>query len=105
MVLDSEREVMIGLGRDFSKTLLGRSQVFMTSSTCRYLGVEPNGQDEVELVIDVRNYLSLFLDTNQELTSDDIEKIIRILNLNINFNQEITITGSDLFNTTQIEGK
>ena len=32
MILDTEREVEIGLGRDFSKTLLGAGQAFVTRS-------------------------------------------------------------------------
>ena len=105
MVLDTEKEVKLGLGRDFTKTLLGKRQVFMTASTLRYLGIEPNGRDEVELVIDIRDYLSLLFDTNQELGDEDIQTLIDELGLDITTNDTVTITGSDLFNTTDLEGK
>ena len=105
MVLDTEKEVKIGLGRDFTKTLLGKKQVFMTSSTLRYLDIEPNGRDEVELVIDIRDYLSLFFDTNQELAQEDIDKLFDTLDIDLNTSDVVTIRGSDIINTTQLESK
>lgn len=105
MALDTEREVKIGLGRDFTKTLLGKRQVFMTSSTLRYLDIRPNGRDEVELYIDIRDYLTILFDTNQELTSDDIQSLIDELGFNTTTNDTVTIKGSDLVNSTDLESK
>ena len=54
MILDTEKEVKIGLGRDFTKTILGPNQAFLTSSALKYLKIEPNGIDKVQLVIDTK---------------------------------------------------
>ena len=75
MILDTEREVKIGLGREFTKTILGPGQAFLTNSALKYLQVEPNGIEKVQLVIDIRKYLNLMLNTNLVLTSNDITVI------------------------------
>ena len=59
MILDTEKEVKIGLGRDFTKTILGPNQAFLTSSALKYLKIEPNGIDKVQLVIDTKANLFL----------------------------------------------
>lgn len=105
MILDTEKEVKIGLGRDFTKTILGPSQAFLTSSALKYLQVEPNGIDKVQLVIDIRKYLNLMLDTNLVLTSADITTISDKLGINLNLAQSYTIKLSDYVNAEQIKCK
>lgn len=105
MVLDTEKEVKIGLGREFTKRLLGESQSFVTHSALKYLGIEPNGKDKIQLVVDIRKYLALFLDTNLELTNDDIIKILATTGYDINESDSYTVRAGDLVNTTQLSGK
>ena len=105
MILDTEIEVKIGLGRDFSKTLLGENQAFMTRSALKFLEVEPNGRDKVQLFVDTRDYLSLFFGTSNPLTREDITTLNTELNLGLDEGGEITVSVADLVNTTAVSGK
>ena len=40
LVIDSQREVQIGLGREFSKTILKNREAFITKSLLKYLDIE-----------------------------------------------------------------
>lgn len=55
-VIDSRNEINIGLGRDFSKTILGYREAFITHSTLRYLGIQAGTGEKVQIVIDIGQY-------------------------------------------------
>mmetsp|Transcript_2094 Transcript_2094/g.2662 ORF Transcript_2094/g.2662 Transcript_2094/m.2662 type:complete len:420 (-) Transcript_2094:15-1274(-) len=105
MVLDTEKEVKIGLGRDFTKTLLGPNQAFVTTTTLKYLGIEPNGRNQIQLVIDLRNYLNLALGTNKVLTEDDLKKLSDRFGFNYDPSQTYTFRGSDFFNSADLSDR
>lgn len=104
MVLDSEKEVKIGLGRDFSKKILNDGQAFMTRSALRYLDVDPNGRDQVQLIVDLREYLALFYGTNQNLTREDLSTLNTELDLGLDENGNVTVAAGDFFNVTEVAG-
>lgn len=105
MVLDTKKEKDIGLGRDFTKELLGENQAFVIRSALRYLGLEANNQDMIRISIDLRTYFSLFLGTNEVLTIEDIERLVDAAGLNITRNQTIELSVNDFVNITQLDGK
>jgi hypothetical protein len=104
MILDTQKEVKIGLGRDFTKTILGQGQAFVTASILKYLGIEPNGIDEIQMVLDTRDYLRMFYGTNKTLTKYDIQLLSDRLNLGLKADQTIPIRITDTVNTKQISG-
>jgi hypothetical protein len=104
MILDTQKEVKIGLGRDFTKTILGQGQAFVTASILKYLGIEPNGIDEIQMVLDTRDYLRMFYGTNKTLTKYDIQLLSDRLNLGLKADQTIPIRIADTVNTKQISG-
>ena len=53
VMLDSAQEIKIGLGRDFSKTLLGYKQAFVTRTTLKYLGIKAGKNEEIQIFIDL----------------------------------------------------
>lgn len=105
MILDTEKEVEIGLGRDFTKTLLGLSQAFVTKSALKYLGLEANNQDTITVSIDLMQLLTIVADVSDPLTLDDVETLVQLLNPDINRDDTINFTASDFFNVTEVEGK
>ena len=58
LVIDSLKEVQIGLGRDFTKTILQSREAFITKSALKFLGVEDNGSGKVQLIIDLNRYFT-----------------------------------------------
>lgn len=58
LVIDSSREVNIGLGRAFSKILLKKGEAFITKSALKYLRVDKDSKS-VQLVIDINKYINL----------------------------------------------
>lgn len=105
MILDTEKEVKIGLGRDFTKTLLGASQAFVTKSALKYLGLEANNQDTITINIDLMQLLTIVAEVSDPLTIDDVDTLVQLLNLNISRDDQLNLTVSDFFNITEIEGK
>ena len=105
MILDTKQEVNIGLGRDFSKTLLNLGQGFMTKSSLNYLNIEPNGENVVNVIIDIRQYLVEIFDTNEVLDVEDVNKIMNASFSPIDYSQSFTMSSSDVLDTTGIEGK
>jgi hypothetical protein len=59
VVIDSAQEVKLGLGRHFSKTVIGHKEAIVTRSTLRYLGIKPNNGETIELLIDLAKYVKL----------------------------------------------
>lgn len=105
MILDTKNEVEIGLGRDFTKELLGAGQAFVIGSALRYLGIKANNQDKIRIGVDLREYLTLFYNTSNPLTVGDIETIMKQANVNLTSNQTIDVSAGDLFNVTQANRK
>jgi len=105
MILDTELGVEIGLGRDFTKTILGKDQTFVTLSALKYLGIDSNGVDEVQIIIDTRGFLSELYDTSNPLTRGDITTLAKELNLGLEDNGEFTISAADVLDISSISGK
>jgi hypothetical protein len=105
MILDSEKEVKIGLGRDFTKEILNRGQAFMTRSALRYLDVNPNGRDQVQLIVDLREYFAIFFGTNRNLTREDLSTLNTELGLGLDENGNVTTSAEDFFNVTEASGR
>jgi len=103
MVIDSKNEVEIGLGRDFTKELLGANQAFVLDSGLEYLGIKPNNQDEIRVTIDTRDFLSTIFDTSNPLTQADIEKLTQEAGLDLNSTQNVQVNVADFFNFTDAE--
>lgn len=104
MILDTQKEVKIGLGRDFTKTILGQNQAFVTASILKYLGIEPNGIDEIQMVLDTRDYFRMFYGTNKTLTKYDVYILSDRLNLGLKPDGTIPVRITDTVNTQQISG-
>lgn len=49
LVIDSKREVDIGLGRYFSQTILGENDIMVSNTALRYLGISPENKEQIEL--------------------------------------------------------
>jgi hypothetical protein len=105
MILDTEKEKEIGLGRDFTKTLLGPAQAFVTSSALRYLNLEANNQDAVTVNVDLRTLFSLLVDTDDPLTIDNVEEIAQLINPDLERNATLNFTAGDFFDVAVLEGK
>lgn len=59
VVIDSKREVDIGLGRYFSQTIMGTNDVMVSNSALRYLGINPNNKEEIELFFSIEMFCQL----------------------------------------------
>ena len=58
-LLNTLRERDIGLGRQFTKTVLGKREILVTKSTLAYLDVNPDVRAEAQFQIDFRKILDL----------------------------------------------
>ena len=72
LILDTLKEVQIGLGREFSKTVLKNREAFVTKSLLKYLNIDWDQNSQVQLVIDLRKYFNLLfaLYKNSDLNSN-----------------------------------
>jgi len=59
MVLDSRLERDIGLGRDFSKQLIGEGEVLVTRASLVYLGLNPDEHTKTTIRLDLREILTV----------------------------------------------
>jgi len=93
-MIDSDREVEIGLGRGFSKSLLKANQAFATKSALKYLGIRDNGKDEIQLVFDISKYINF---TSKE-EFDQSELIQSIKNTDLNLYKSLSSAYDKIFN-------
>lgn len=105
MILDSKKEKEIGLGRDFPTELLGKGQAFVIESALRYLGLEANNQDQIQVRVDLRDYLTLFYDTNNPLTIEDVRTLASLFGGSSANTETIEISPNKFFNVTEIDSK
>jgi hypothetical protein len=47
LIVDSKREVDIGLGRYFSQTVLGDSDIIVSNAALRHLQINPNKKEQI----------------------------------------------------------
>ena len=47
MIIDSKREVDIGLGRYFSQTVLGDGDIMVSNAALRHLQINPKKKEEI----------------------------------------------------------
>ncbi len=49
MIIDSKREVDIGLGRYFSQTVLGEGDIMVSNAALRHMQINPKKKENIEL--------------------------------------------------------
>jgi hypothetical protein len=98
-IIDSKKEVEIGLGRQFSKEILGYRQAFITHSSLRYLKVDAKIGEKVQLIIDTSKYLSM--DNFENFANSPI--FYEIAQQHSNFVAQAMSIMEKLFKTYQIE--
>jgi hypothetical protein len=104
MIIDTQNEIQIGLGREFTKKVLSDGQAFMTRSALKYLGIKPDGTDPLQLIIDIREYFSLLFNTNKNLTKEDIYKLMEEFGIGLNSGGNLDIAVEDFFDFNILAG-
>ena len=60
LVIDSEREKEIGIGRDWDKRPLGLEETYISNSLLREIGVQPAMGERVHIGLDIFGVLNIF---------------------------------------------
>lgn len=60
IIVDSKREVDLGLIEPFSQEIIGDSEVMISETARKFLGVSSNRKEKVELVFDFGQLISTF---------------------------------------------
>jgi hypothetical protein len=67
--------VEIGLGRYFSQTILGESDIMVSNSALRYLGVNPKKRDKIELYFNLAMLTQLIQPLSSSGGADTITQL------------------------------
>jgi hypothetical protein len=105
ILIDTEQEANIGFGRGFSKRVLGEGQGMMTKSALKYLEIKPDGSEPVQIIFDVREQLAQIYNTNKNLTTQDVERLIKEFGIDSNSDGMIEIEVGDIINFDNLLSK
>jgi hypothetical protein len=104
ILIDTKQEANIGLGRGFSKRVLGEGQGMMTKSALKYLEIKPDGSDPIQLIVDVREQLAEIYGTSKNLTTEDVEKLMEEFGIEANSDGIVEIEVGDIINFDDLSG-
>ena len=84
LLIDSKKELDIGLGRAFLQVELRKDEAFVTGPTLRYMGITPGVGEEIELHIDLVDLFSNFnsnITDSESLTVDNLRSVLEDLGI------------------------